>query len=319
MSLHITKTYNAGGEIFLRHSLVRQAGEAFDCKEISFFKFPDSYDTDADLDVRMDGIISAFSPEDFVIFQYPSTISARYDRVFLNRCKAYRMHLAILVEEVPSLIGREGYSLEDELDLLKEADLLIFPSEEIYSYYKKHGLQAKKILAPSMMDCPCSIAMRPEHSRKLAFFDTGNAAIENACQQENIDFTKAAFDGYYLHEQLLKLSHGGFGLVADFGDRPWDAFRRQQICGIYLSLGLPVVVDESFPLSEEIVKNGLGFVAKSLKDAIDQVANMDEEKLSAYYNAASKYRPLYAGGFYGKELIARVCIELLADEKSDEM
>lgn len=58
MSVHITKTYNIGGLIGLRQNAVKNAGETLGFKEMSLFKFPDAYDSDDELHVRMDGIIA---------------------------------------------------------------------------------------------------------------------------------------------------------------------------------------------------------------------------------------------------------------------
>ena len=51
MSVHITKTYNIGGLIGLRHNAVKNAGETLGFKEMSLFKFPDVYDSDDELHV----------------------------------------------------------------------------------------------------------------------------------------------------------------------------------------------------------------------------------------------------------------------------
>lgn len=59
MSVHITKTYNIGGLIGLRQNAVKNAGETLGFKEMSLFKFPDAYDSDDELHVRMDGIIAS--------------------------------------------------------------------------------------------------------------------------------------------------------------------------------------------------------------------------------------------------------------------
>lgn len=54
--------------IGLRQNAVKNAGETLGFKEMSLFKFPDAYDSDDELHVRMDGIIASLCPEDIVIF-----------------------------------------------------------------------------------------------------------------------------------------------------------------------------------------------------------------------------------------------------------
>lgn len=68
MSVHITKTYNIGGLIGLRQNAVKNAGETLGFKEMSLFKFPDAYDSDDELHVRMDGIIASLCPEGYSDF-----------------------------------------------------------------------------------------------------------------------------------------------------------------------------------------------------------------------------------------------------------
>lgn len=89
MSVHITKTYNIGGLIGLRQNAVKNAGETLGFKEMSLFKFPDAYDSDDELHVRMDGIIASLCPEDIVIFQHPSGESPRYDGFLFEHLRRY--------------------------------------------------------------------------------------------------------------------------------------------------------------------------------------------------------------------------------------
>ena len=90
MNIHITKTYNIGGLIGLRQNSVRNAAEKMGYKEMSLFRFPDIYDTDDDLNVRMEGITSALCPSDIVIFQHPSGESPRYDTFLYESLQRYQ-------------------------------------------------------------------------------------------------------------------------------------------------------------------------------------------------------------------------------------
>ena len=103
MNIHITKTYNIGGLIGLRQNSVRNAAEKMGYKEMSLFRFPDIYDTDDDLNVRMEGITSALCPNDIVIFQHPSGESPRYDTFLYEHIKACSgTKIVAFVQEVAS-------------------------------------------------------------------------------------------------------------------------------------------------------------------------------------------------------------------------
>lgn len=107
MSVHITKTYNIGGLIGLRQNAVKNAGETLGFKEMSLFKFPDAYDSDDELHVRMDGIIASLCPEDIVIFQHPSGESPRYDGFLFEHLRRYHgTKIVAFIQE----INRAGFT-----------------------------------------------------------------------------------------------------------------------------------------------------------------------------------------------------------------
>lgn len=123
MSVHITKTYNIGGLIGLRQNAVKNAGETLGFKEMSLFKFPDAYDSDDELHVRMDGIIASLCPEDIVIFQHPSGESPRYDGFLFEHLRRYHgTKIVAFIQEIASDRDDSEYSLSDEITLLNRAE-----------------------------------------------------------------------------------------------------------------------------------------------------------------------------------------------------
>lgn len=128
MSVHITKTYNIGGLIGLRQNAVKNAGETLGFKEMSLFKFPDAYDSDDELHVRMDGIIASLCPEDIVIFQHPSGESPRYDGFLFEHLRRYHgTKIVAFIQEIASDRDDSEYALSDEIMLLNRADMFILP------------------------------------------------------------------------------------------------------------------------------------------------------------------------------------------------
>lgn len=136
MSVHITKTYNIGGLIGLRQNAVKNAGETLGFKEMSLFKFPDAYDSDDELHVRMDGIIASLCPEDIVIFQHPSGESPRYDGFLFEHLRRYHgTKIVAFIQEIASDRDDSEYALSDEITLLNRADMFIFASAALRDYY----------------------------------------------------------------------------------------------------------------------------------------------------------------------------------------
>ena len=153
MNIHVTKTYNIGGLIGLRQNSVRNVAEKMGYKEMSLFRFPDIYDTDDDLNVRMEGITSALCPNDIVIFQHPSGESPRYDSFLYEHIKACSgTKIVAFVQEVASQRTNTGYSLQEEIDLLNRADMYIFASDLLRKYYLENGLMEKPYIIQKVSD-----------------------------------------------------------------------------------------------------------------------------------------------------------------------
>ena len=141
MKVFYTKTYNVWNDNTRKHDIVAQAAKKLDYDEVSLFKFDDTYDSDDELHVRMQGITAAVSSDSIVIFQYPSMVSARYDSFVMehlkNTCAA---KVAVFVEDLGSRIAPSDYKqLSDEIDLFNKADLLIVQSTEMELYLNENG------------------------------------------------------------------------------------------------------------------------------------------------------------------------------------
>ena len=67
MKVFYTKTYNVWNDNTRKHDIVVQAAKKLDYDEVSLFKFNDTYDSDDELRVRMQGITAAVSGDSIVI------------------------------------------------------------------------------------------------------------------------------------------------------------------------------------------------------------------------------------------------------------
>ena len=168
MSVHITKTYNIGGLIGLRQNAVKNAGETLGFKEMSLFKFPDAYDSDDELHVRMDGIIASLCPEDIVIFQHPSGESPRYDGFLFEHLRRYHgTKIVAFIQEIASDRDDSEYALSDEITLLNRADMFIFASAALRDYYIANGLKEKPYLIQNIPDYMTDICANEHKNNKL--------------------------------------------------------------------------------------------------------------------------------------------------------
>lgn len=304
MNIHITKTYNVGGKTGIRQNSLVNAGRSMGCVEMSLLKFPDETDTDEQLHVRMDGIISSLCRDDIVIFQYPSGISARYDRFLIEHIRRYAgVRLVIYVQEPVT----EG----EELALLNQADLLIMPSEEMHSFYLKNGLQEKPVILQKWYDYMTDVMLR-EHKERRIYILSEEIAPGNAMSGSNVEMLP--FDEYHVPEMLLKLGEGGVGLIWNFDGEegkvrtPWDL-----MLGLFLTAGIPVIVQKGAPCGEYVEKHGVGFVAESMEEVCRICAALSDEDFEKYYANVKKLQYLFTSGAYTKHLLQEILINVLED------
>ena len=67
MKVFYTKTYNVWNDNTRKQDIIAQAAKQLNCDEVSLFKFDDTYDSDDELHVRMQGITAAVSRDSIVI------------------------------------------------------------------------------------------------------------------------------------------------------------------------------------------------------------------------------------------------------------
>lgn len=304
MNIHITKTYNVGGKTGIRQNSLVNAGRSMGCVEMSLLKFPDETDTDEQLHVRMDGIISSLCRDDIVIFQYPSGISARYDRFLIEHIRRYAgVRLVIYVQEPVT----EG----EELALLNQADLLIMPSEEMHSFYLKNGLQDKPVILQKWYDYMTDVMQRGHKERRIYILSED---IEPGHTMSSSNVEMLPFDEYHVPEMLLKLGEGGVGLIWNFDGEegkvrtPWGL-----MLGLFLTAGIPVIVQKGSPCEEYVEKHGVGFVAESMEEVYRICAALSDEYFEKYYANVKKLQYLFTSGAYTKHLLQEILIHALED------
>lgn len=273
MSVHITKTYNIGGLIGLRQNAVKNAGETLGFKEMSLFKFPDAYDSDDELHVRMDGIIASLCPEDIVIFQHPSGESPRYDGFLFEHLRRYHgTKIVAFIQEIASDRDDSEYSLSDEITLLNRADMFIFASAALRDYYIANGLKEKPYLIQNIPDYMTDICTNEHKNKKLYIMAETS---QNEYPLNNLNIEVVQYDEYRAMESILRLSDGGFGLI-------WDA--DEQALGLYMAAGIPVIVANmgNVARNERILRAG-GF-ATSLDILMKNYDNLSDEAIEQLNN-----------------------------------
>lgn len=309
MNVHITKTYNLGKLAGLQQKNALNAGSLLGFKEISFFKFPDQYDSDEELDIRMDGIISSLCNEDVVVFQYPSFVSSRYDQTFIRHVRQYYgTKIIMFVHALGCSENADGYAnLQDEISLLNQADLLIVPSKQFHQYLIDNGLREMKVLYQELPDCVTDINMRRHDARKIYIL---SEELEPGTEATETNVLMLPFDEYHLSETLFRISDGGMGLVWNFDEERKDIFTNMQALGMFLAAGIPVIMQEGLPCDELVSRFGIGKIAKNMGEVYQICSNLNDGEFEQLYTNVHILQGLITTGAFTRKLLLDAIIDV---------
>ena len=268
-----------------------QAAKKLDYDEVSLFKFNDTYDSDDELRVRMQGITAAVSRDSIVIFQYPSMVSARYDRFVMehlkNTCGA---KVAVFVEDLGSRIAPSDYKqLSDEIDLFNKADLLIVQSTEMELFLKENGLEEMPVLYQRVWDYPYDFYLDElEIDKKVE-------QIHDISMQHMLDLKKAGLALSTTTDRENK-----YGLMIN----PFET-------GFCICAGIPVIVPEQTNIADFVSRYGLGFVMSDDETTDDVLNRISDEDIAKAKEQEKKLAPAVADGMFTKLMLQEVVCSII--------
>ena len=291
MKVFYTKTYNVWNDNTKKHDIVVQAAKKLDYDEVSLFKFNDTYDSDDELRVRMQGITAAVSRDSIVIFQYPSMVSARYDRFVMehlkNTCGA---KVAVFVEDLGSRIAPSDYKqLSDEIDLFNKADLLIVQSTEMELFLKENGLEEMPVLYQRVWDYPYDFYLDElEIDKKVE-------QIHDISMQHMLDLKKAGLALSTTTDRENK-----YGLMIN----PFET-------GFCICAGIPVIVPEQTNIADFVSRYGIGFVMSDGENIDDVLNRISDGDIAQAQEQEKKLAPAVADGMFTKLMLQEVVCRII--------
>lgn len=291
MKLFYTKTYNLSGDNERKQKIVLVSARALGFEEISLFRFPDQCDNDEELRMRMDGITAAVSEESVVIFQYPSMVSARYDRFLLDHLKKRSgVKVVIFVQDLGKWVYPEGYTdLSEEIELLCRADLLILQSVMMKHYLNKKGLSDIPVMYQEVWDYPWHIC-RDSVNFEKRLDQINDISVNN----------------------LLGLKSEGAGLLSDFSSGYAEMCNPLRT-GFYICAGIPVAAGNGFRAADFVSRYGIGITAETYEEAKKLVENIEDSQVIQIKSCINKIRQVISSGIFTKTLLQDAVYKVLME------
>ena len=291
MKVFYTKTYNVWNDNTRKQDIVAQAAKQLNCDEVSLFKFDDTYDSDDELHVRMQGITAAVSRDSIVIFQYPSMVSARYDGFVMEHLKNIcGAKVAVIVEDLGSRIAPSDYKqLSDEINLFNKADLLIVQSTEMELNLKENGLKKMPVMYQRVWDYPYDFYLEElEIDKKMD-------KIHDISMQHMLDLKKAGLALTATTDRENK-----YGLMIN----PFET-------GFCICACIPMIVPEQTNIAEFVSRYGIGFVMSDGENIDDVLNRISDGDIAQAQEQEKKLAPAVADGMFTKLMLQEVVCRII--------
>ncbi len=291
MKVFYTKTYNVWNDNTRKQDIVAQAAKQLNCDEVSLFKFDDTYDSDDELHVRMQGITAAVSRDSIVIFQYPSMVSARYDGFVMEHLKNIcGAKVAVIVEDLGSRIAPSDYKqLSDEINLFNKADLLIVQSTEMELYLKENGLKKMPVMYQRVWDYPYDFYLDEQEIDKKV------EQIHDISMQHMLDLKKAGLALTATTDRENK-----YGLMIN----PFET-------GFCICASIPMIVPEQTNIAEFVSRYGIGFVMSDGENTDDVLNRISDGDIVQAQEQEKKLAPAVADGMFTKLILQEVVCRII--------
>ena len=282
------------GENATKQRCIETVAQSMGYDELSLFKFPDSCDSDYELNVRMEGIMAAMENEAVVIFQYPSMVSLRYDRSVVQHIKKYAdSKLIIMVQDFGSVVSEDTYpSLEEEVALLQQADLLILQSPMMRNCLIQHGLKEIPILYQQVWEYPYDI------------YGEGIKIKKSIHRIENVEI-----------QTLLNMRESGVAVFDSQGDY-YKELGSPLATGFCICAGIPILTSETSALGQFVRTYGIGFTLSEEQRAESFIEQLTDAEISDKVRQEQKLKAAIGSGLFTKTLLQNAVFQVYMDKYS---
>lgn len=300
MTVWVTNQHGLAGTAGLAQQFTARVARRLGYQELSIPILHNSKDTR--WMTRVDGAIPNIENNDVVILQSPLWHYWEFEDLFTQavHLRAKHVKLIIFIHDIePAEYGYydRKYMLQ-WINLYNQADGLIMANKHTEEFLRAYGLKIphEQITYHKIWDNLCSFdqltSVLKQNNKQIQFagdaakfkfveeWPSGVQPLINYSKPHSSGAGNVKYMGKFPNQILLLLMHqlGGFGLLWEAND-DWYSYMKINTSfklGAYLSAGLPVIAHRGIAQEDFIINNHLGICVDSLRDAITQVDQLDD-------------------------------------------
>lgn len=321
---------------------IANIGEAMGYKVANIFRYNDVGESDDAMLARIDGITAAFERGDFVVYQFPSLNSGRFDTFFVEQMHRRGVQLICLVHDVATMRDQQAPTWIDEIGYFNECDVLIVHNRRMADKLKELGVTTPMVcqylldyLDTNHDDDRYETKFEDFHrgvvlagnilkSRYLADWDHETPITVFGVTDDELDKKldanpKIDFRGQRWRWDLIQEMPRMFGLAWDsdtesYKYNDYTRYNHPHKVAMYLSHGLPIIVWRQAAVADIIVKNGLGIAIDSLDQIDNVIQNISDDELKQMLNNVNRFGRLIRDGWFTRQGLQAAEMKLLAPD-----
>ncbi|WP_304249383.1 sugar transferase [Limosilactobacillus gastricus] len=337
MKINITNLYGmaANSTAQLAQNKVTNIAKELGFNELGIYYYNALGESEEQRASRIDGILASVGVGDIIIFQLPTWNAIEYDRLFLQRARAYGVKIVMFVQDILPLMFKSDYHdwMPVFVDFYDQSDYLILPSPNMEAKLREEGLTMDHdhIIFQRLWDHPTNFEpQRPTFERKLSFTGqperfpfiknwhfTTPVDVYTLGDPEQFQDLNINFKGFYPDELLLYQLNRGLGLCwsensPEKDERDYSKWNASYKLSTYLAAGMPVVANRDISCADLIEEHHLGILADTLAEADQLVQSLSEDEYNTMADNAVNLSFLLRHGHITKELLLETVRRVLS-------
>lgn len=275
---------------------VARAAKQVNILPMSLFHFDARQEPPAELNSRLDGIISGINRGDTVILQTPIGMSNNYSKLLFAKLIDLQSVMDIkLIAIVENVFSQEDTDL---LNLYRHCDALIAPVAPLVHQLQQLGINKEKLISLPCYDFEPNIDIsdQPQKANCLTYLNLPSLPLPKELTKINCktyvwqnqvlaNEGQLAYQGRMDDDLLVNKinQNGGWGLIWPASEKQAQ-FLKEMVpfeLSIYISAGLPIIARSDEAIALLIKEKQLGLVVNDLNEAIGKIKTI---KTTEYQN-----------------------------------